>query len=241
VPALTVSLPEFSGPLDLLSALIHKRRLDITAVSLAAVADQYLEQVLALEGELEALSEFLLLGSQLLLIKSRTLLPAPVVDGEGDDLAEVLQRRLREYEVLRSAAQWLAEREGHGERMWPRGGSVEAAPGEARLAPLSADRLRHVIAGSRAVAEADLPIVELPDRPTIRERAEVVLAQVDHDQWTDLRAVLGDHLPAAVATFLAVLILVRRGLLAVRQAEPYTRVSIRRLADASTAIGPLDE
>jgi segregation and condensation protein A len=241
VPALTVSLPEFSGPLDLLSALIHKRRLDITAVSLAAVADQYLEQVLALEGELEALSEFLLLGSQLLLIKSRTLLPAPVVDGEGDDLAEVLQRRLREYEVLRSAAQWLAEREGHGERMWPRGGSVEAAPGEARLAPLPADRLRHVISGSRAVAEADLPIVELPDRPTIRERAEVVLAQVDQDQWTDLRAVLGDDLPAAVATFLAVLILVRRGLLAVRQAEPYTRVSIRRLADASTAIGPLDE
>ena len=110
--ALSVTLPEFSGPLDLLYGLIQKRRLDVNAVSLAAVADQYLEQVFALDGDLEALSEFLPLGSQLLLIKSRTLLPAPPSEGDAEDLAEELRRRLQEYEVLRAPRQdgWRSRR-----------------------------------------------------------------------------------------------------------------------------------
>jgi segregation and condensation protein A len=241
VCALSVTLPEFSGPLDLLYGLIQKRRLDVNAVSLADVADQYLEQVFALDGELEALSEFLLLGSQLLLIKSRTLLPGPPPEGDAEDLAEALRRRLQEYEVLRAGAAWLAEQEGRGERMWPRGNAIETPAGEPRLAPLTVDRLQQLIVSRRLTSVREAAIVELAARPTIRERADVVLSVVGREQWTDLRVVLGDDLSAAVATFLAVLILVRRGWLSVRQSEPYARVSIRRLADEGAAIGPLDE
>ena len=221
--------------------LIQKRRLDVNAVSLAAVADQYLEQVFALDGELEALSEILLLGSQLLLIKSRTLLPGPPTGVDAEDLAEALRRRLEEYEVLRGAAGWLAEREGRAERMWPRGSAVEVPAGERRLAPLTVDRLQQIISARRLTSASEAAIVEMVARPTIRERAEIVLAVVRREQWTDLREVLGNDLAAGVATFLAVLILVRRGWLTVRQTEPYARVSIRRLADEAVAIGPLDE
>jgi segregation and condensation protein A len=241
VCALSVTLPEFSGPLDLLYGLIQKRRLDVNAVSLAAVADQYLEQVFALDGDLEALSEFLLLGSQLLLIKSRTLLPAPPSEGDAEDLAEELRRRLQEYEVLRAAAGWLAEQESRAERMWPRGSAIEAPAGELRLAPLTVDRLQQLVAVRKAAPVEEPAIVEMVARPTIRERAEVVLAGVGSDHWTDLCEVLGDDLSAAVATFLAVLILVRRGWLAVRQSDPYARVAIRRLVDVADLTAPLDE
>jgi segregation and condensation protein A len=241
VCALSVTLPEFSGPLDLLYSLIQKRRVDVNAVSLAAIADQYLEQVFALDGELEALSEFLLLGSQLLLIKSRTLLPAPPPGDDAEDLAEALRRRLQEYEVLRAAAGWLAEREGRGERMWPRGSAIEVPAGEPHLAPVTVDRLQQLVAMRRLTSAGEAAIVELVARPTLRERAEVVLGAVGREQWTDLREVLGSDLSAAVATFLAVLNLVRRGWLTVRQAEPYARVSIRRLIDEAATIGPLDE
>jgi segregation and condensation protein A len=241
VCALSVTLPEFSGPLDLLYGLIQKRRLDVNAVSLAAVADQYLEQVFALDGGLEALSEFLQLGSQLLLIKSRTLLPAPLQEGDAEDLAEALRHRLQEYEVLRAAAGWLAERENRAERMWPRGSAVEAPAGDLRLAPLTIDRFQRLLTVRSPGAVRKAALVEMVPRPTIRERAEVVLAVVGRERWTDLRDVLGSDLSAAVATFLAVLILVRRGWLTVRQSEPYAQVSIRRLVDAVDAIGPLDE
>jgi segregation and condensation protein A len=241
VCALSVTLPEFNGPLDLLYGLIQKRRLDVNAVSLAAVADQYLEQVFVLDGDLEALSEFLLLGSQLLLIKSRTLLPAPPSEGDAENLAEELRRRLQEYEVLRAAAGWLAEQESRGERMWPGGSALEAPAGEPRLAPLNVHRLQRIVALRKPASIEEPAIVEMVARPTIRERAEVVLTVAGPDHWTDLREVLGDDLSAAVATFLAVLILVRRGWLAVRQSDPYARVSIRRLVDGADLTAPLDD
>jgi segregation and condensation protein A len=231
VCALSVTLPEFNGPLDLLYGLIQKRRLDVNAVSLAAVADQYLEQVFVLDGDLEALSEFLLLGSQLLLIKSRTLLPAPPSEGDAENLAE----------VLRAAAGWLAEQESRGERMWPGGSALEAPAGEPRLAPLNVHRLQRIVALRKPASIEEPAIVEMVARPTIRERAEVVLTVAGPDHWTDLREVLGDDLSAAVATFLAVLILVRRGWLAVRQSDPYARVSIRRLVDGADLTAPLDD
>src|SRR5205823_5035361 len=109
---------------------------DVTAVSLANVADQYLERALALEGDLDALSEFLLLASQLLLIKSRALLPVSTAAEPEGDSAEELRGRLAQYQVLQAAARWLGEREGDGLRSWPRGGEAAALETPLALAPI---------------------------------------------------------------------------------------------------------
>jgi len=71
-----VKLENFEGPLNLLLELIEKRELDITQLSLAKVADDYLEFI-EREGEIDLanLSEFLLIASQLILLKSKALLP----------------------------------------------------------------------------------------------------------------------------------------------------------------------
>ncbi|HZS02617.1 MAG TPA: segregation/condensation protein A [Chloroflexota bacterium] len=237
--ALLVEVPEFSGPLDLLLSLIQKRRLDVTAVSLALVADQYLEQVWALEGELDALSEFLLLASQLLFIKSRALLPAEAgAEPEGDP-AEELRRRLAEYQVLRAAACWLGERESEGLRSWPRGGELPSADGPTPLAPIAPAALAALFARRLAARSKDEPVAALAvsSRPTLLERARLLYAAVDADHWVALGRLLGGDVPTAVATFLAVLALVRRGLLVVRQDGCFAPLQIRREREAPTFLG----
>src|SRR5690606_15580384 len=104
----TVQLPEFEGPLDLLLRLIEREELDITTIALAKVADTYLAHVRALEmPDPAALSAFLVIAARLLLIKSRALLPRPVVakgNEEVVDEAEELAQQLREYQRYKQAA-----------------------------------------------------------------------------------------------------------------------------------------
>lgn len=229
--ALLVEVPEFTGPLDLLLSLIQRRRLDVTALSLAAVADQYLEQVLALDGELDPLSEFLTVASQLLLIKSRALLPMVEPATAEDDPAEDLRRRLAEYQVLQQAARWLGEREGANLRSWPRGGDPPEVVSDAPLAPMVAGRLVQVLLSRRPAREASLPpdrVKALHVRPSLRGRASQLLRAVSADGWQPLRPLLGDDVSTAVATFLALLVLVRHAILEVRQTETYAWLELRR-------------
>ncbi|MCB8966546.1 MAG: segregation/condensation protein A [Ardenticatenaceae bacterium] len=116
-----LDLPAFSGPLDLLLHLIERQELDITAVSLAKIAGQYLAQVEKLkEDRIDQLIDFLVIGARLALIKSRALLPqTPTLfsdDTLEEDPAEELLRQLREYKQFKAAAQWLQQREEQGLR-----------------------------------------------------------------------------------------------------------------------------
>ncbi|MGH2538017.1 MAG: segregation and condensation protein A [Candidatus Promineifilaceae bacterium] len=119
-----VNLPHFSGPLDLLLHLIERNQLDITAISLSAVTDQYLAQVERLKGDRVAqLMDFILIGARLLVIKSRALLPRPPVapdEEEIEDPAEGMARQLREYKRYKEVANWLGRREAQGLRTYLR-------------------------------------------------------------------------------------------------------------------------
>jgi segregation and condensation protein A len=119
-----VQLPVFSGPLDLLLHLIQRHELDITAISLVTVTDQYLEHVASMtENRVERLSDFLVIGARLLVIKSRALLPETPLDVLGEDEedpAEALARQLREYIRFKDSASWLSKRENSGLRSYLR-------------------------------------------------------------------------------------------------------------------------
>ena len=101
-----VSLPVFSGPMDLLLHLIEREELDITRVALAQVTDQYLAYVRQLEQrQIADLAEFLIIAARLLLIKSEALLPRPPArQPEELDPAEELARQLREYKRFKDAS-----------------------------------------------------------------------------------------------------------------------------------------
>lgn len=90
-------IQDFEGPLDLLEHLIKKNKLDICTVSLIEITDQYVEYINQMqEMDLEVSSDFLVMASELLLIKSRALLPKHEGEEEADDDAERLTEALRE-------------------------------------------------------------------------------------------------------------------------------------------------
>lgn len=126
--AYAVTLPVFQGPLELLLQLIEKNELEISAVSLVAVTDQYLQTIEALEAvDPGALADFLVVASRLLYIKSRSLLPQPRPPGEDaedeEDSADALVRQLLEYRQFKEIAAQLRQREEAGLRVY-----VRAAP-----------------------------------------------------------------------------------------------------------------
>ena len=95
----------FEGPLDLLLDLIERQKLEITEVSLAEVADQFLEHLEKAENiEIAQLADFLSVASKLILIKSKALLPMlELTEEEEEDIGE-LKRRLEEYKKFKEAA-----------------------------------------------------------------------------------------------------------------------------------------
>lgn len=96
-----LKLEKFEGPLDLLCQLIDDEKLDITDVSLAQVAEQYINYLDQIEiKNPEELADFLVVASRLLYIKSRALLPEIDVDGEGvDELARQLKLYKKYFEA----------------------------------------------------------------------------------------------------------------------------------------------
>lgn len=100
-----VRLPQFEGPLDLLLSLIEKEKLDITELSLAQVTDQYLSSIRQEKNlSLAHLGDFLSVAAQLILIKSRALLPTLSVTEEEELSLQDLEERLKWYQRFREAS-----------------------------------------------------------------------------------------------------------------------------------------
>jgi segregation and condensation protein A len=103
--AYNFKLEKFEGPLDLLLELIEKEELEITELSLAHVADQYLEYIKNNENiQLDNLAEFLSVASKLILIKSRALLPILEFTEEEEEEIKDLAKQLEEYKKFKEAS-----------------------------------------------------------------------------------------------------------------------------------------
>ena len=105
--AVTYRLEQFEGPLDLLLNLIHKNKVSITDIPIALICDQYMEYINgAQELNMDIASEFIVMASELMLIKSKMLLPRED-DDEEDPRAQLADALLR-YQQAKEAAQKLA-------------------------------------------------------------------------------------------------------------------------------------
>ena len=114
-----IKLENFEGPLDLLCHLVDKNKMDITKVNISEIADQYIEYIGQMENEkLEVASEFLVMASTLLYIKSKTLLPNEVED-EAELTEEELIRRIIEYKKYKEISKTLKQNfEEFGKRIY---------------------------------------------------------------------------------------------------------------------------
>ena len=104
-----IRLDNFEGPLDLLCHLVDKNKMDIHEVNISKITDQYIEYINAMkELNLDVTSEFVLMASTLLYIKSKSLLPKQVED-EGELTEEELIRRIIEYKKYKEISKKLKE------------------------------------------------------------------------------------------------------------------------------------
>jgi len=97
-----VKTTQFEGPLDLLLGLIEKRKVSINDVSLAGIAEQYLEHLKRLQNfPLEEVASFVVIASTLMVLKSRSLMPSMELTEEEEQSIEELEGRLRVYKRVR--------------------------------------------------------------------------------------------------------------------------------------------
>lgn len=111
---LEVELKAYDGPLDLLLGLIEKNKINIFDIPIVEITDQYLEYVRTLEEEdLDVMSEFMVMASELIAIKCRMLLPKEETEEEEEgDPREELVRRLLEYKMYKYMSSELRDRMG---------------------------------------------------------------------------------------------------------------------------------
>ena len=100
-------IEQFEGPLDLLLSLLAKNKMSIEDIQIAVICDQYIEYIETLQSyNIELSAEFLVMASQLMLIKSRKLLPR-MDENEKDEDEEELKLALLEYERAKEASSML--------------------------------------------------------------------------------------------------------------------------------------
>jgi segregation and condensation protein A len=256
--ATRVRLADFDGPLGLLLALIEARQLDVLTVPLGALAEAYLDALATLESDkLGNASGFVAVAAQLILIKSRAILPrqplaaAVPLDDELDP-EEELRARLIEYRRYRDAGAVLGARPDTL-RLFRRDADVAAQAGRAgarppERPPLPPSVLVRALDRMASVVPPPLPAAELVGRTvTLAERSEVIraaLAEADSIVLQDLLRGVRDRVVVAV-TFLAMLELSKRREVTLEQTEPWGPIIVRRVTAAgggsAESYGEIDE
>src|SRR5215510_5724579 len=186
----TVQTPVYEGPLDLLLSLIEHAELDITAVSLAMVTDQYLAYINGLEQiTADEISAFLVIAAKLLQIKSEALLPRPPEHKAGDeDVGRALVDQLKLYKRFKEIGAWLNIRQQANLRSFLR---VAPPPKVEPKLDLSNVTLEKLVAAAGAAlakeaARKPLGIVIAPPRITIREKIDLIaktIREVEHSTF----------------------------------------------------------
>ncbi len=135
-----VKVQLFEGPLDLLLHLIKKNEVDIYDIPIAVITEQYIQYLEFMKDlDLQVVGEYLVIAAELSLIKSRMLLPKPVIEEDETDPRAELVRRLIEYQKYKDAASDLIERPILGRDVFKRDfdGSEAVAEEEVELVPVT--------------------------------------------------------------------------------------------------------
>lgn len=256
-----VSTQVYSGPFDLLLQLVTRQKVDIGAISISEVAEQYLAEAERIEAlDLDVASDFLLVAATLLDIKAASLVPqeAPsksVDDDEddedleelsaldGDALREVLIQRLIAYKQFKGAAAALGTRMQAESRMHPR-----VAGPDPEFLGLMPDYLAGITLRGLAVICADLDgkrqtfLLEAEHVAPHRVPLDLTVASVDrftmaHQTCTFRELLDGDATTEQlVVTFLAMLELAKRGSLTLSQDEIFGTIQINRVEGAEAYV-----
>ena len=231
---LSVELPAFTGPLDLLLHLIRKNSLSIYDIPIATLCDRYHEALKAMqEIDLDIASEFLTMASWLVYIKSRMLLPRPE-EGEAEDPRSELVDRLLEYRRVKAVADMF-----HGEDvvrrcLWQPRLELRGAEDEGPALELEAVDLRvlartYLEVMERHAAQNPPPLTVLPLRHTVEQKMKDLYRRVREERLVQLLSYLHTlpDVEEVVTLLVATLELVRLGGIHAEQRKHFAEIYLR--------------
>lgn len=232
-----VTVPVFEGPLDLLLQLIEHAELDITAISLAMVTDQYLEYIHQMDNiAAEEISSFLVIASKLIQIKSEALLPRPPTRPlEEEDPGTSLIHQLQLYKQFKAISQWLQGREEKGLHTYLRIAAPPKFEEHLDLSDISLDAL--ILAAESVFKEVSerqsLDTVIKAPRITIREKIDLIVRFLKKDELTSFQEVIRKSTSRLeiVVTFLALLELIKRYNVSAYQEKLFSDIQLKPLIE----------
>jgi segregation and condensation protein A len=229
--ALEVFLEAFEGPLDLLLYLIRRQNLDILDIPLAEITRQYMQYIeLMQELQLELAGEYLVMAATLAEIKSRMLLPRPPSGAdEGEDPRAELVRRLQEYERFKRAAQELDGLSRLERDVWPTVVELKERRVTRALPQITLQEM--LVAFKEVVARAEMFAHHhiARERLSVGERMSDILALLGSAGFLEFTRLFRpeEGRMGVTVTFVAILELMREGLIDIVQAEPYAPLHVR--------------
>ncbi|ATB33958.1 segregation and condensation protein A [Melittangium boletus] len=256
--AFRIALPNFEGPLDLLLHLIKEHRLDIFDIPLALVTEKYLEYLERMrEIDLDIAGEFLVMAATLAHLKSRMLLPrqdtaeqstdavAELQQDDAGDPREELVRRLLEYQKYKDAAEQLARQDLLDRDVFPRRVPVEAVPIPEEEVGLQEFSVLKLIEALDRVMERLVPKLQhevVREKVSLSEAMQRIAGQLKEKGTCTFASLFEDKRTrqAVIITFLALLEMVKRRLLQVRQDEPLADIFLTPNGDALEKLLPTE-
>lgn len=246
-PSLVVDVAGFEGPLDLLLHLARTQKVDLARISILALVEQYLtfvETARALRLELAA--DYLVMAAWLAFLKSKLLIPKqPGDEGEsGEELAAVLQFRLKRLEAMRDASARLVNRNRLGRDVFARG-MPEMVIVEKRNA-YSASLYDLLTAYAQQRQKQAINNVTIARRGvwSLKDARDILTRLVGAARdWTALESFLIAYMTspeerrtAIASSFAATLELVRDGTMDVRQDQTFAPIYLRGRTQAIKAV-----
>ncbi len=225
---LAVTTPVFEGPLELLLALVEREEVDIFKVSLSKVTDAYLAEIAAREvPDPQEMAEFLWMAARMLLLKSIRLLPGEAPNDEETELLgweDEVRQRLEEYRAYKEIAGELLERAQQETFAFPPPARPVQAGGQEE--PLDVDFL--VEAFNRVLARIPpRPLVVTGRTWTLQEKLDLITARLREGPMELVELILeSEDRLEAVVTFVALLELIRRSLVRVKQKERFGPIHV---------------
>jgi len=231
LPPVRAGEPPFEGPLDLLLHLVTEHQVDIFDIPIARITEAYLVALKSMqEMDIDLAGEFLQMAAQLMLVKSKMLLPrtevaddADPAEEQGDPRAELV-RRLLEYQKYRAAAEELGRHDILDRDVFARRVRAPRLPqpdGPDGLAEVSTFQLIEALDRALANSRPETRLEVEADRLSITDaisRVADVLRLHQRISFVELLLSSGDGgRPAVIAAFLAVLEMVKLRLLRIYQ------------------------
>ena len=229
--ALEVFLEAFEGPLDLLLYLIRRQNLDVLDIPLAEITRQYMRYIeLMQELQLELAGEYLVMAATLAEIKSRMLLPR----AHGEDTAEEdpraeLVRRLQEYERFKQAAESIDNLPRLERDVWSASAELKDRKVVRLLPQVTLQEM--LVAFQDVVVRAELFAHHhvQRERLSVRERMSDIISSLERSSFVEFVRLFRpeEGRMGVTVTFVAILELVREGLIEIVQAEPFAPLHVR--------------